>query len=124
MTRTGTGAGDLLSEALAASLQSTTRMIAERLDVELIDIDVTVSADVDVRDSFMVDTAASAGFRRMRCEIRVEVPLGVEGHALKALMNDAERSCVVLHTLARRIEVHTAWQIDQELTDRNVPEPD
>lgn len=106
--------GDLLCSALAVCLHATTRMLADWLGVNIIDIEVTASADVDVRGTLMVNPTVPVGFQRLLCEAYLEVPAGTDGQALKALMHSAERCCVVLQTLSQGVEVHTDWHIDQE----------
>jgi len=105
--------GDLLSAALAACLHSTLRMVAERLDVTLIDSEVKVSARADVRGALMVDTTVPVGFQRMHCDVWLEVPAETDQRTLKALMVGAENCCVVFQTLKSGTEVTTDWQIDQ-----------
>ncbi len=116
--------GDLLSAALAACLHSTARIVADRLGLELLDIEVAVAAQVDVRGTLMVDTTVPVGFQHMRCDVRVHVPAGADPRRLKALMSGAEHCCVVLQTLKGGVDVRTDWRIDQEIDEapaRNVP---
>lgn len=109
--------GDLLSAALAACLHSTARIVADRLGLELLDIEVAVAAEVDVRGTLMVDSAVPVGFQRMRCDVRVHVPAGADPRRLKALMSGAEHCCVVLQTLKGGVDVRTDWRIDQEIAE-------
>jgi len=109
--------GDLLCSALATCLHATTRMLADWLGVEIIDVEVAVGAQVDVRGTLMVDPAVPVGFQRLHCDGRLEVPIGTDGQRLKALMTSAERCCVVMQTLRQGIEVTTDWHIDQDLDD-------
>lgn len=105
--------GDFLSAALAACLHSTLRMVAERLQVVILDSEVTCTANVDVRGTLMVDTTVSVGFQRMHCDVRLKVPAGANERSLKTLMLVAENCCVVFQTLKAGTKVTTDWQIDQ-----------
>lgn len=116
--------GDLLCSALAACLHSTTRMLADWVGVDVRDITVSVSADVDVRGALMVDPDVPVGFQRLHCEVCLEVPAGTDGQSLKALMHSAERSCVVMQTLDRGTGVDTNWHIDQEVDTATADQPD
>lgn len=107
--------GDLLSAALAACLQATTRMVAEHIGIAVLDIEVAVTGHADVRGTLMVDPGVPVGFQRLHCEVRVEIPAATRGEDLRALMAGAERACVVLQTLKGGTEVVTDWQVDQEL---------
>jgi uncharacterized OsmC-like protein len=55
--------GDLLCAALASCLDSTLRIIAARLGVRLVALEVDVTADVDVRGTLMLDRAVPVGLR-------------------------------------------------------------
>jgi hypothetical protein len=90
-------------------------MLADRLGVEVLDLQITASAEVDVRGCLLVDPSVPAGFQRMSCELRLRVPESVRPEQLRLLMETAERCCVVLQTLNRGTEVRTDWQIDQDL---------
>lgn len=104
--------GDLLSAALAACLHSTTRMIAQWLDIELADIEIVVGAECDVRGPLMVDSSVPVGFQRMDCNVWLEIPAHTDEQRLKALMEYAEACCVVMQTLRGGVEVKTLWHID------------
>lgn len=107
--------GDLLSAALAACLQSTTRILAEQLGITVLDIEVAVTAHVDVRGTLMVDNKVPVGFQRLHCDVRVETAAATSGEDLRALMAGAERACVVLQTLKGGTKVVTDWHVEQEL---------
>ncbi|MDZ7803931.1 OsmC family protein [Thiohalophilus sp.] len=105
--------GDYLSAALAACLHSTLRMIAERLEVAIIDSEVTTTARADVRGALMVDTTVPVSFQHMHCDVFLEVPAGTDERTLKVLMTSAEHCCVVFQTLRSGTKVTTDWRIDQ-----------
>src|SRR6056297_1741322 len=86
--------GDLLSAALAACLHSTLRMVAERLGITIIDSEVTVTAQADVRGALTVDTTVPVGFQRIHCDVSLTVPASLDKRNLKALTMGAEQCCV------------------------------
>lgn len=97
--------GDILCSALATCLESTIRMIADRLSVELQSLEVSVSADVDVRGTLAVDRDVPVGFQSMRCEVEMEPAGDVDAELLQKVFRSAERSCVVLQTLRSGVDV-------------------
>ncbi|MDZ7780753.1 MAG: OsmC family protein [Gemmatimonadota bacterium] len=99
--------GDVLCAALAACLDSTIRMIAERLDVTLKLLEVAVTADVDVRGTLLVDRTVPVGFQSMRCHVDVQVAEGTDPKRVQNLLDAAEHSCVVLQTLRSGVPVET-----------------
>ena len=105
--------GDLLSAALGACLHSTLRMVAERLEITIIDSEVAATAHADVRGALMVDTRVPVGFQRLHCEVRLTVPASVDKRKLRVLMAGAEQCCVVLQTLRAGTRVTTDWRIDE-----------
>jgi uncharacterized OsmC-like protein len=101
--------GDLLCAALAACLDSTLRMIAARIGVELEALEVEVRAVADVRGCLMVDRDVPAGFQR----IDVDVLIGADGAdpaRIRTLTSAAERCCVVLQTLRGAVPVATRFR--------------
>lgn len=105
--------GDLLSAALAACLNSTLRMVAERLEITIVDSEVSVTAHADVRGALMVDTTVPVGFQYLHCDVRLAVPASVDMRTLKVLMAGAEQCCVVFQTLRTGTRVTTDWRIDE-----------
>ncbi|MEX0604493.1 MAG: OsmC family protein [Marinobacter sp.] len=106
--------GDLLSASLAACLHSTTRMIAQWLDIELADIEVVVGAECDVRGSLMVDQSVPVAFQRMDCNVWLQTSIHTDEKKLKSLMEYAEACCVVMKTLRGGVKVETNWHFEQE----------
>lgn len=70
--------GDLLSAALAACLDSTIRIIADRNGVVLDHLVVDVRSEVDVRGTHMVDTSVPVGFQGITCDIRARAADGTD----------------------------------------------
>lgn len=105
--------GDYLSAALAACLQSSLRMVAERLGVTILNSEIMASAQLDVRGALMVDSNVSVKFQRLHCDVSLEVPADTGQRTLKTLMAGAEHCCVVFQTLQGGTKVTTDWRIDQ-----------
>ncbi len=99
--------GDLLSAALAACLDSTIRIIAERNGVTLEALEVDVTSDLDVRGTLMVDRRVPVGFQEVRCEVAVRARAGTDPTVIEKIVRAAERSCVNLQTLRNGVPVKT-----------------
>ena len=100
--------GDLLCAALAACLDSTIRIIAQRLGVGLSSLEVDVTADADVRGTLMVAREVPVGFQSMRCQVNLQAAEGTEPRVLERLLAAAEQSCVNLQTLRSGVPVTTS----------------
>lgn len=112
--------GDVLCAALAGCLDSTIRMIAERLGVRLNSLAVNVTARVDVRGTLLVDRAVPVGFQSMRCHIDVQAAEGTDPRALKRLLAAAEQSCVVMQTLRSGVPIETS--VGEAVEERPLPD--
>jgi uncharacterized OsmC-like protein len=99
--------GDLLCAALASCLDSTIRMIANRMGVRLNRLEVDVTADVDVRGALMVDGDAPVGFTAMRCDVDLVTAEGTPPELTKGLVASAEHCCIVMNTLRGGVPVTT-----------------
>ena len=95
----GPNPGDLLCAALATCLDSTIRIIANRLAVPIVALEVDVSAQVDVRGTLMVDRTTPVGFQSMRCHVAIQTAEGTDPHLVEKLLAAAEQCCVNLQTL-------------------------
>jgi uncharacterized OsmC-like protein len=103
--------GQLLCATLAACQDSSIRIVADILDIELVSVEVQVDGEVDLRGTLAVDPAVRVGFRSMRCRARLAAAPGTDDHRLAALVSSAERSCVVLDTLRRGVPVETSFDV-------------
>lgn len=90
--------GDILCAALAACMESTIRMIANRLDIRLSYTKVEVEAYVDVHGTLMFDKSVPVGFQNLHIEVKLGA-VNTGEKTLKTLFNAAKRSCVVYQTL-------------------------
>ena len=105
----GPNPGDLLCVALAACLDSTIRIVADRLHVTLTSLEVEVSAGVDVRGTLLVDRQVPVGFQKMHCQVAIRAAPGTDPKTLEKLWAAAEHSCVVLQTLRSGVAVETSF---------------
>lgn len=97
--------GDILCAALAACLDSTLRMIAGRMGVELAEIEVRVRARADARGCLMVDPGVPVGFQRIDAVVRLAAARDTDPAELDKLAAIAERCCVILQTLRGGVAV-------------------
>lgn len=104
--------GDVLCAALAACLDSTIRIVAERLGVTLERLEVEVTADVDVRGTLVVERDVSVGFQSMQCHVTLRAEEGTDPELLETLLETAEYSCVNMQTLRSGVPVETT--VDME----------
>jgi uncharacterized OsmC-like protein len=103
--------GELLCATLAACQDSTMRMVADLLGVSLTSLAVEVEGDVDLRGTLAVDARARVGLKAMRCRTRLAVAPGTPERSVRLLCAAAERSCVVLDTLRRGVEVTSDFDV-------------
>lgn len=97
--------GELLCAAVASCLDSTIRIIANRLHIELLLLEVTVEAHVDVRGTLLVDRAVPVGFQKINAVVRIDAAGAVEPRKIDILLKAAERSCVVIQTLRNGTDI-------------------
>lgn len=91
--------GDLLCAALAACQDSAVRMVANLLGIELLELEVRVTASADVRGTMAMDASVPVGFQSMTCDVRMTVKDGTPPALLQRLQVAAEKCCVVQQTL-------------------------
>lgn len=103
--------GDILCAALAACQDSSVRMVANLLGVELESLAVEVTGDVDVRGTLAIDNQVPVGFQAMRCEVKLRAKDGTDPRLLEKLRVAAERSCVVQQTLRNPPHVETVFDV-------------
>jgi uncharacterized OsmC-like protein len=97
--------GEILSGALAACLDSTIRIISNRLGIRLSSLSVSVVAHVDVRGTLMIDKDVPVGFQNIDVSVDIETEEDVPESLMSALLNAAENSCVILQTIRNLPEV-------------------
>jgi uncharacterized OsmC-like protein len=103
--------GDILCAALATCLESTVRMITGQLGVELEELQVQATAEVDVRGTLLVDPDVPVEFQAMHCQCRMVAADGTEPELLERVSQLAERCCIVLQTLRGGVSVDTSFDL-------------
>jgi uncharacterized OsmC-like protein len=101
----GPNPGDLLCAALAACEDGTIRMVAGILGVELEELEVQVSGDLDVRGTLGVDPGVRVGFEELECSVTIRVAPGTDPRAVGRLLAAAERFCVNLDSLTKGVRI-------------------
>lgn len=102
--------GDILCAALAVCLESTLRMIADRLEIQLDHTKVSAEATVDVRGTLRFDKSVPVGFQKMKLEVELGASNAGE-KVLNSLFSAAVRSCVVYQTLKSGIPITKTLKI-------------
>lgn len=101
--------GDILCAALAACQDSTIRMVANLMGIELLELEVNVTATADVRGALMMDRLVPVGFQKMICEVKMKVEEGTEPRQVERLQSVAKACCVVQQTLKSPPPVETIF---------------
>jgi uncharacterized OsmC-like protein len=103
--------GELLCAALAACADASVRMIADLLRVQLDELEVEVSGDLDVRGTLDVDRSVAVGFQQLAMAVRVRAAPATPQARVDRLAAAAERACVVLDTLRRGVPVDVTFEV-------------
>lgn len=102
--------GDILCCALAGCMDSTIRMVANLLGIELKSLEIDVTGQVDVRGTLAMDEQVPVGLQTMQCTARFTAMEGTRPELLRKLQFAAERSCVVLQTLRQSPVIETRFE--------------
>jgi uncharacterized OsmC-like protein len=112
----GTGdvpcSGDLLLGALAACQETTIRMVAANMGIELASLTIEIEGDWDARGTLAMGDYP-IGLTNIRCTTRVTVPQNVKGERAERLLRSAEKYCVVLNTLRNGVPVESTFALNQ-----------
>ncbi|MET0544457.1 MAG: OsmC family protein [Variovorax sp.] len=100
--------GDLLCAALASCQESSLRMVADVLGIELVRLGVTVRGHVDVRGT-LGDPLVPVAFHSFEVSVQLRVAPDTHPQRLRQLYRAAERACVVLQTLRAGVPVSVAF---------------
>lgn len=103
--------GHLLCAALAACMDSTVRMIADRLGVRIERLEVEVNGDADVRGCLAMSRSVRTGFRQMQCRLALELDSSVDPQAGAMLVQQAEKLCVTLDTLRNGTPIAVDFEV-------------
>ncbi len=107
--------GDMLCAALAACLDSTLRIIANRMGVSLTSLEVEVLSDADVRGTLIVDRKVPVGFQRMRCSVNIQAADDTDPRLVEKLMAASEHSCINLQTLRSGVFIETSLNLEKSV---------
>lgn len=91
--------GDLFCAALAACLDSSVRLAANVIGVELTDLRVHVRGTLDVRGAMGISREVPGGFQRIESDVHLKVAEGTPPEQLDLLRKAVDRCCVVGQTL-------------------------
>lgn len=103
--------GDVLCAALAACFDSTLRMLADHLGIDLAFLEVKVNAECDVRGCLLVEPTVPVGFQRIHCVVNLRPRGALDVERTEMLVAAAERCCVVLQTLRNGAPVETRCEV-------------
>lgn len=101
--------GDILCAALASCADSSLRVVANALEVELRSLSVEAVGEVDVRGALYVSPDVPVGFQRFHLKVFVRAARGTDPGRLERVLASAERSCVVLQTLRCGVPVSVEY---------------
>jgi len=107
----GPNPGDLLCAAVATCLDSTIRIVADRMGVPLEHLAVDVTANVDVRGTLMLDRDVPVGFQTMRCHVDIQPAASAKPEMVQKVLAVAERSCVNMQTLRAGLPVEVTTTV-------------
>lgn len=97
--------GDILCGAIAACLDSTIRIVANRVGVRLKELTVRVKGTVDVRGTLWLDKNIPVAFTRFDVHVHIKPRGFVPQKMLDKLLRASERSCIVIQTLRNGPEI-------------------
>lgn len=103
--------GDLLCASLAVCFESTLRMVANRLNVELVRTKVRATAEVDVRGTLMIDPSVPVAFQCMGLDVTVETSHFDKVEKVQQLLKATEHCCIVYQTLKTNLPIHLNLKI-------------
>lgn len=105
--------GHLLCAALAACMDSTVRMLADRFGVRIERLEVEVNGDADVRGCLAMSRSVRPGFRQMQCRLALELDPGVDPQVGAMLVRQTEKLCVTLDTLRNGTPIAVDFEVAQ-----------
>ena len=103
---------DLLLAALAACQETTVRMVAANMGIDLEELEVTVEGDWDPRGTLAMGRQFPIGLTAVRAHTRVVVRGDERGERAERLLRSAERYCVVLSTLREGVPVEATFSLE------------
>jgi uncharacterized OsmC-like protein len=104
--------GDLLLAALAACQETTLRMVAANMGIDLEKLEISVEGDWDPRGTLAMGEEFPVGITAVRAHTRVVVREDEHGQRANRLLRSAERYCVVLRTLQAGVPVESTFTLE------------
>ena len=104
---------DILLAALTACQETTVRMVAANMGVDLRGLEVTAEGDWDPRGTLALGREFPVGLIAVRVHTRVVVAGDERGERAERLLRSAERYCVVLATLRGGVPVEATFKLTQ-----------
>lgn len=101
--------GDILCAAMASCQESSLRMVATLLQVEITELQVQVRGELDVRGTLGMDPTVPVGFQSFAVDVRLRVAPSTDPQRVGQLTRAAGRSCVVIQTLKRCVPVQLTF---------------
>ncbi|MEN9314502.1 MAG: hypothetical protein RIS35_895 [Pseudomonadota bacterium] len=99
------------SLANVVSQDSTIRIVANRLGVRLLSLEVRVTGQVDLRGALGMSADVPVGFHAFDCDVTLRAEEGTPPQLLQQLQLFAERACVVQQTLRAPPGVRTTFDL-------------
>ncbi len=103
---------DLLLGALAACQETTLRMVAANLGIELESLQVRVTGDWDPRGTLAMGKEFPIAITGIRCRTTVRIKGDFRGDRADRFLRSAEKYCVVLNTLRNGVPVNSTFQME------------
>ena len=104
--------GDLLLAALAACQETTLRMVAANMGIDLEELEVSVEADWDPRGTLAMGKEFPIGITAIRAHAQVVVRGDEREERAARLLRSAERYCVILQTLQEGVPVESTFSME------------
>jgi uncharacterized OsmC-like protein len=101
--------GDILCAALASCTDSSLRVVANALEVQLQVLSVEALGEVDVRGALYVSPEVPVGFQRFHVKVFLRAAPGTDPGRLERVLASAEHSCVVIQTLRCGVPVSVEY---------------
>ena len=105
--------GDLLLAALAACQETTLRMVAANMGIDLEELEISVEADWDPRGTLAMGREFPIGITAIRAHTRVVVSGDEREERATRLLRSAERYCVILQTLQAGVPMESTFSLER-----------
>lgn len=102
-------AAEMLLASLAGCQESTLRMVAENLGIEIVALEVVAHGQVDARGCLGMDDTVKVGFDEIEVDIHLEVAENTDPRRVQRLHGLAERLCVTADTLRSGVPIRVSY---------------